>query len=202
MPIVYPIDPPASPGFRAATFRIVDRVAVHESPFTGETQAYVHPGSWWEVEAQLPPMLRATAAPWLAFLVALHGRAGTFRLGDPGGKVPRGSALGAPLVDGAGQVGETLLTKSWAPSTAGLLLPGDYVEVGGQLLLVVEPAASDAMGNAALTVRPGLRLPSADGGIITTTNPRGRFRLVDNSREWEETAAQVYGLTFAAREVP
>ena len=34
------------------------------------------PGARWQVDYQLPPMTRAQAAAWIAFLADLQGRAG------------------------------------------------------------------------------------------------------------------------------
>ena len=78
------------------------------SPFTYQQQAVAHAGQRWEVDVTLPAMNRADAEQWVAFLVSLRGRFGTFTLGDPVGASPRGSAGGTPLVNGASQIGGTL----------------------------------------------------------------------------------------------
>src|SRR5437870_4099485 len=84
MAIVYPLTMPgAPPGPRAITLMQNFVVAEHDSPFTAQGQIYEHQGSLWTAKIDLPPMKRATAAAWIAFLAALNGKSGTFLLGDP-----------------------------------------------------------------------------------------------------------------------
>jgi hypothetical protein len=66
--------------------------AFSQSPFSGGEQVFEWPAEWWLAECSLPPMTRASAEPWNAFLLALRGRSGTFYLGDSGARVPRGIA--------------------------------------------------------------------------------------------------------------
>ena len=130
MAITYPLALPTTKASSRIVFEAVNAVALTESPFTFQQQIQVHQGERWEARVSLPVMERADAAEWIAFLLALRGLEGTFHLGDPDGKTARGSLGGTPLVKGASQSGRTLITDGWPPSTTGVLLKGDYIELG------------------------------------------------------------------------
>lgn len=70
------------------------------------------------------------AGKWVATLLKLNGRQGTFLFGDRIRATPLGSAGGSPLVDGGGQTGQSLVTKGWPLSTDGNLLAGDWLQIG------------------------------------------------------------------------
>lgn len=129
MSIEYPLILPTTPGFKSLEFRARQISALTASPFTGQQQTYEWPGEWWEADCSLPPMARAAAEEWLATFIALRGSTGTFLLGDRGGKIPQGSGAGYPSVDGAAQLGKTLATLGWNPSSSGVLKKGDYLQI-------------------------------------------------------------------------
>lgn len=199
--IAYPLTLPATPAPSRSAFRLRRVVAVATSPFTGQQQVQEHQGAWWEADISLPPMKRDKAGAWQGFLLGLRGRRGTFLMGDPDARFPRGVATGAPYVNGAGQKGNTLVTAGWAPWTAGILRAGDYIELpGNRLHMVVTDAASDGNGAAALTIEPPLRGVPPHGGAVTTRNARGLFRLSTNDAGWDADAAGVYGFSFTCIE--
>lgn len=203
MAIAYPLTMPATPGFRASRFRLARRTTVFESQFTGHVQTLERQGATWALEYALPPMLRSSAAVWLAFLVALRGRVGTFKGFDPDARTPRGVATGAPLVKGAGQTGTTVTTDGWTPSVTGILKAGDYVSLAlpvQRLHQVVEDANSDGAGNATLAIEPALRESPNDNAVLTTTNPWTLFRLVSDEAAWDADMLGVFGMTFQAIE--
>lgn len=200
MAIAYPLAMPTAPGFSSSRFEIVDTVGEARSPFSGKSQFVAFSGSWWEAELSLPPMGRATAAAWQAWLAGLRGKLGTFYAGDPDGKTPRGIATGTPLVDGASQTGNELDTKGWTPSVSGILKAGDYIQVGDELKIIIADADSDGSGNATLTIRPELRVSPSDSSALVVSNARGLFRLSSNIRGWDADHLPIYGINFAIRE--
>ena len=105
MTITYPLVPPSVPGIRTSRLTANNIVAAATSPFTAEEEIQAFDGQWWSLEVGLPPMRRVLAEPWLSFLIGLGGRRGTFLMGDPDARAPRGSAPGSPVVDGSGQSG-------------------------------------------------------------------------------------------------
>lgn len=204
MTITYPLTPPATVPV-AVRFSPVAVVGVGESPFTLEHEVHEHQGQAWRIDVSLPPMARAAAEEWVAFLLKLNGRYGTFVMGDPVGLAPRGTAPGTPLVDGAGQQrSKTLATKGWTASQSGILLPGDWLQLGtgsaARLHKNLTTASSDASGEATLDVWPRIRDSLTDGAAIVTASAVGVWRLASNEMAWDVGDAALYGIAFAATE--
>jgi len=174
------------------------------SPFTGQQQVYKHPGQWWEMEVSMPPMRRADAEAVAAFLIKLNGSYGTFLLGDPANTTPRGIGTGSPLVKGAGQTGDTLLTDGWTAGVTGILRAGDWIQLGAastsRLHKVLDDVNSDGSGNATLTIWPNLRSSPADNAVITVNSAQGRWRLASNDTGYSIETGRLYGITFACVE--
>lgn len=204
MAIVYPLSLPTTPTPSRMLMRSVNAVALSQSPFTFEQQVFEHQGGIWAAELSLPPMERATAEAWLSFLLKLRGRNGTFLLVPFSAKTPRGSGGGTPQVNGASQTGLILNTKGWPVSTTGVLLAGDYLQLGtgstSRLHKNLNDADSDAGGLATLDIWPRLRESPADSATIKLTNPEGVFRLARNDSSWDINTATIYGLGISAME--
>jgi hypothetical protein len=204
MAITYPLSLPTVTGIRRVRFTMRSVVAIARSPFTLDSQVQAHQGQRWEAEVVLPPMARANAEMWLAFLAKLNGPEGTFLLGDLAAASPRGAATGTPLVNGGGQTGNDLVTDGWTPSVTGILKAGDYIQLGAgataRLHKVLDDADSDAGGNATLTLWPKVTSSGspADNAAIVTSSAQGVFRLASNETVWEIDEAAQYGLVFAA----
>ena len=196
----YPLALPSRPGFSQSTFglqRIVGRTA---SIFTGQVQTQEHQGRLWTAVLTLPPMERALAADWQAFLLKLRGSVGTFSMGDPDAVSARGQASGSPQVKGAGQTGETLITDGWTADITGQLLPGDYFQVGTRMHMIVDQADSDALGESTLTFEPVLYESPADDAPLILTNPKAIFRMQTDVARWNADRLHHYGMSFAASE--
>jgi len=200
MTISYPITLPATPA--PSSIRIYPRsvVAVAASPFTGAQQVYQHQGQIWQADITLPPMYRESAAPWIASLLQLNGRYGTFKLGDSACRNPRGTATGTPLVKGASQTGQSLITDGWTAGVTGILKQGDYIQVNSRLYMVMVDANSDGSGNATLDIWPRLRLPTVDNEVITIRNCTGLFRLASNEMPWDYRIGNIINVSFSAVE--
>ncbi|HLH35995.1 MAG TPA: hypothetical protein VKX41_15085 [Alloacidobacterium sp.] len=195
---------PAAPGFVEVSFSMNDTVAEVLSPFSRQSpQVQAWPGAdWWEAQATLPPMPRAQAAAWQAFLAEMRGKSNVVQLGDPLGVHPQGAPLGVPVVDGSNSANNmpgatTLYTKGWKTSTFRLLLPGDYIQIGYRLHVACEAVNSDANGNAQVQIWPSLREQPADSSPLVLNGPKGIFRLADNKRGWHSSVAQLTSLSFS-----
>ena len=144
MPISYPVTPPSSPSARDCELSGRAVVGVTESPFTGSQQVQASQGQMWSLSVTLPPMVRADAEAWFAFMLKLNGRYGTFTFCPPAMKTPRGIATGTPLVDGASQTGNSLATKGWTATQTGILKAGDLLQLGtGATCLLYTSDAAD-----------------------------------------------------------
>lgn len=199
MAISFPTTPPSTPAPKRIRPAATNIVAGSVSPFTGQQQLYLHQGEFLAFDVELPAMLRDDAEEWLAWLLSMRGRYGTCLFGDASGRVPRGSALGTPVVNGGGQSGIVLNTDGWMANSAGVLLPGDYIQLGtgasSRLHKVLTTVSSDLYGNALVDIWPRLRESPADADPITLTNTKGRFRLAGNVASWDIDII-IYGVTF------
>ena len=193
MAISYPLTMPTVIGFQNLNLRARNTVAVSQSPFTYEQQVHSYDGQMWEVDVSLPPMNRDNAEQWIAFLVSLRGRAGTFLLGDPASVAPQGTATSAVVT---GALGDSTLTVVMT----GSLLAGDYIQLGVSSDATLHKVLVTQTGNGNLEVWPKLRKARSSVTAILT-NPKGVFRLIGNTADWNINSANFYGVAFSANEV-
>ena len=178
-----------NPGMRSVEFNYTDAVAIARSPFTGQTQSKQWAGAdVLSGTMTLPSRTQVQADAWICFLMQLRGMANAFQIGDPFKCKPAGNPAGSvPVVDmsitGTNLPGsQTLYTRGWPASTNGLLLQGDWIQVGYRLHRVLDIVNSDASGKAQLAVWPSLREFPTDGESVIYNNPVGLFRLGSNNR--------------------
>ena len=136
---------------------------------SGPVNRYMQPGTRWAWECVMPPM---TYVESLAF-DDLLSEADTIIMDilQPG--LPTGTP-GAPLIDGAGQLGRTLNLKGLTPSYA--FRKGQWISfsVGGQLFAykVRAQAIVNAAGRVALPLLTMLRLPPLNDDVVDVAQPR------------------------------
>ena len=78
---------------------------------------------------------------------------------SPGsGLLPNGAGGGTPIVSGADQSGENLVTSGWTPSISNIVRAGDFIRVTGfrPMLSIVDDADSDSSGNVTLSIFPSI----------------------------------------------
>jgi hypothetical protein len=126
--------------------------------------------------------------PWVAFLLSLKGQYGTFLLGDPNAKSPRGTATSATLTGSAGSESPTI-------TMTGTLLAGDYIQLGSSSTSTLHKVLVDRSGTGTLEIWPKLR-SSVTGATVTLTNTVGKFRLARNVQQWEINNMSNYGINF------
>jgi hypothetical protein len=184
MTISYPLTMPSS-NFVRTTVIARNRVALGINPFTGQQTVYDWASGMWLLNCSLPPLERDDAEQWQAFLMSLRGSFGTFHAGDDTATTALVIATGTPLVDGADQVGFSLVTDGWTPSQTGILKAGDYIQIGTgttqRLYKIMKDVDSGAApGAATLDIFPEIRESPAENAPITVANCKGTFRLIDN----------------------
>lgn len=199
----FPISLPTTPGVRKVKMDTDSAVAISESPFTYEQQTYKHQGQRWKATITLPVMRRPEAEAWIAVMTSLNGREGTFLMGDPDAKTPRGAATGSPLVNGGTQTGNTLVTDGWTHNIAGIMKAGDYIQLGSgsttRMHKVLADANSDNSGNATLSIWPDLRGSPADNAAITVSGCKTVWRL-DAPFGWDADEVSTFSVMFSATE--
>lgn len=188
MAISYPLALPTSIGIANITLSANNAVAISQSPFTFQQQIVQHAGQRWTASVSIPPVRRDLAEPWNAFLLALNGPVGTFLLGDPNGKEPRGTASTATLTGTTGSSSPTI-------TMTGTLLAGDYVQLGSGATATLHKVLANRSGSGTVEVWPALR-SSVTSATVVLTNTVGRFRLSSNQQSFSINEASIYGISF------
>lgn len=188
MAITYPLTLPTSIGIANITLYANNAVAISQSPFTFQQQIIQHAGQRWTASVSIPPVRRDLAEPWNAFLLALKGPVGTFLLGDPNAKAPRGTASTATLTGTAGSSSPTI-------TMTGTLLAGDYIQLGSNGTSTLHKVLVDRSGSGTLEIWPKLRSSVTDA-TVTLNNTVGRFRLSSTQQSFSIDSASIYGISF------
>lgn len=197
MTITYPITLPSSPCPSRVTLMPFNKTALSESPFTGRTQTQRQAFQAWRFQVEYPSMTKTQARQWLAALMSLEGRSGTFLFGDTVWKTPSGTWAGSPVVNGVGQTGATLAVSGF---TAGATVKaGDHFQISSgefsRLHTNLTDQTADGSGLATLDIWPRHRSSPGSGDAITATSPKGVFRLAGDeiARTWDRP---IYGFTL------
>lgn len=178
-----------SVGIQKIDMRLRRAVAVSESPFTFDTQTYVHQGVRWEAEITLPPLSYSEARSVEAFLVALKGQSGTFTFGHP---LHTSTATGNTNADAAIRAEEISLGGS---STA--VDAGTYLQLGDYLYITT---TSKSSGIGTIGIQPPLRTAVSAGTTVDFTLPKSTWRLASNDIGWSTDQASMTEFTFACVE--
>jgi len=198
MAISYPLALPTATGIKSITWTMVNSVSYSESPFTFAGQVHAYSGERWEADITLPPMKRANAEQWIAFLASLRGRFGSFLLNDPDATSPRGTATAATISGAAGD-----RTVSATVTNNQTLLAGDYIQLGTGSDSTLHKVVEDFTGTgsaANLEIFPALR-KSRTSVSADLTSASGVFRLNSNETSWNADDVSTYGISFGAVEV-
>lgn len=204
MALTFPLPFPTTIGFSTFTIGIDHAVAVAESEFTFEAQVQEHQGVAWEISGSLQLLNRDQAEEYNAFIASLGGRKETFTVTPAGSGVPRGIATGTPVVKGASQTGQELITDGWTINTTGILKAGDFFQLGtgatATLHRVLVDVDSDGSGDATIDFSPKIVVAPADNETIVISNPVGVFRMKANMLPVEIRPPNVHSLRFSARQ--
>lgn len=193
---------PTTSNIAEVVFKLKRVVSRTFSPYTLHDQAFRWPGEQWMVDFTLPPIGDIDVAnEWKAFGVRLEGSYGRFYMGDPSAPTPRGAATGTPLINGAGQLGNSIVTDGWTAGVTNILKAGDYVQIGTRLHMQMVNVNSDGSGNTTLTLQPAVISAPADNSAVVVNNPKGIFKLSTNTFEWRVSPGPFYYISFQAEEV-
>lgn len=193
MAISYPLTLPTNIGMASIELRARNAVAVSSSPFTYKQTVHAYDGQMWEADVTLPPMNRDDAEAWIAFLMSLKGRYGSFLLYDPSARSVRGTATAATI---SGSAGDDTVTVSMT----GTLKAGDYIQLGSTSDATLHKVLVDKSGDGDLEIWPKLRKDRSSVSAVLT-DASGVFRLSTNETAWSVNDASFYGISFGAMEV-
>ena len=187
--------------FASVKLSAINNVALTSSVWTFKTFTQAHKGQMWKMDLSLPVMEREHAMPWVAWLIALKGKRGTFLCGDPSYKEPLGYATGTPVVSGNQTAGsETITVTGWSANTSNILKASDYIQIGTHLYMVLEDVVSNASGTTEIPIFPMLRENVSNGMQVITENPKGLFRLATDTNAINVNVAHHYSISFSALE--
>ena len=201
----YPLTLPSAPAFSKARWTLKRATAMSESPFTGQQQVFDYGYALWTATLSLPPMMREQAANWEAFMMKLHGRKGTFLLGDPDAKTIQGGATTTVTLDGAITVGlNTISLQSNNANMTNIFKAGDYIQIGtagtAKLYMIVDNASSNSSGVVSVNIEPAIKVAASDDAAVDYTEAQGVFRMDSPDLGWDTNEVSRYGITFSCTE--
>lgn len=149
--------------------------------WAGELGALTH---GFTAQIEIAPRTEDEARLWRAFFMGLRRTRNYFELDPANGKQAARPAA-TVLVNGAGQTGNSLVVDGGPASTAGLVLVGDVVSIGGRGFVVMADAATNGSGQATLSLEPRITTAPADNAEVRIRDPRVRFRMrAENEPGW------------------
>lgn len=184
----------------AAEFGLECNTQQTRSELNGTVQTLALPGDKWTANLTFNNLTGEQARLMRAFLASLRGQSGRFYLTPPGWK-RAGTGTGTPLVKGSGQTGSSITTDGWTANYAGVVLAGDYINIGTELKMVTADATSDSGGNATISFIPPIRTTPADNSSVVVTAPTVIMALADGKQaRWQAQPTPIYNLTLACEE--
>lgn len=182
-----PVTMPSLSGYVVASnFYLETNTQIFESPLNRTVQTVALAGARWRADITLRAMKKQEAAQWIAFFLQLRGMSDTFTMQDPDWRVNLGLSTGSPLVNGAGQTGNSLVVDSCPANVTNWLRPADYFQIGDELKRVVAPVNTNGSGQATITFEPRIRVSPADNSSVIIRGAAGKFRLMDDQQlQWE-----------------
>lgn len=183
---------PATITPNSASWSLQDNAATSVSFLSGFTQRRSYGGERWVVTLTYVNLQPAARAELSSLYTKLASGDNQIDL-EKHGQTNRGSFGGTPLVNGAGQLGKSLVCDG-AGTVTNWIREGDFFEVNNELKMATADANSSS-GAVTLSFVPRLRSSPADNAAITTSSAKGRFYLVPGGVTWSEAPGGFSDLT-------
>lgn len=195
----YPLTMPTEPKPRSAKYRMVKAQTTSRSPYSFASQSYDWGGSQWQVDLEYPPMKKIEARAWVAFLLELQGKSGTFYFYPPDDPV-LGTGGGTPVIDTV--ISNSKVSITGGPnSTTNWLLAGDWFSfANGELKRTVKAVDTNSSGHATIIFAPPSRQVPSVAGQVSTATARGIFELVSENIEFDIDLLQIHGIKLVIQE--
>ena len=167
------------------------------SKLNGVAQTVELPGAKWAASVSYGSRFGREARILQGFLASLKGTAGRFWFTptdwEPLGN-PSGTGLTAALAPGGSS---SIETDGWPGNSDELFIPGDYIELSGELKKVTNFVNSDIAGAATIEFAPPLRRVISNNTVIRYNEPRCLMKLADDSQaSWSISSPVFYGLSL------
>lgn len=188
---------PSSPKPAGMTWKLVMPSQNNISGWTGARQVLASNRGWWECQVSMPALVgESVVSPWRSFVAKARGMVNDFQV--PVHPTAQSTASQTPLVNGAGQIGRSLVTDGWPASTT-VLTAGQYITINNQLLQLTEDITSDGSGNATISFEPPIRSAPADNAAIEYKNPYALMYFVEEPT-LSVVVGDIYTLSLNLRE--
>lgn len=190
---------PTTPNFIKSSWSLNRATSLTQSAFTGKQVVAEFPIALWSAQVELPPMKKETAYAWQAFFLKLRGRKGTFKIGDPDHKTPRGTARDGDLTLAAQADANDTTLSMQTSSGSETLKAGDYIQIGDQLLMVVDDATITASATD-VNVEPFVKSTVSSGSAVVCESAKAVMRMSADMSTWSADHLSNYGLKFTCIE--
>lgn len=172
------------------SFTLLYNTQSYTSPLTNSTQTASLTGDQWRGTATYTNKYGTDARTLRAFIMGLKGQVGRFNYTPPDLN-QGGTLLGTPVIDGAGQLGDSINTNGWDYPQENLILAGDYLTVNSELKMVLADVSAYSIVSYpdATNLMPSPFDPS--GWFGATTDPDG---TIVNVTEQNPSGSSVVGL--------
>ena len=202
----YPLSIPTTPSnFSTSEWTIIRTVAVSQSPFTYKSQSADFGGAIWQTTVELPIMNREQSSLWTSFFMQLHGRAGTFLLGDPDARAIRGGLTSSIQTNTTASVGAYDIVIDGANASTLIFKAGDYIQLGSgassKLHMIVANVTSNSSGVATLPIEPPLKTAIGNDSQVIYENTKAVMRMDTNDLGWSANQSNNYKFSFTCSEV-
>lgn len=190
---------PTRPGVRVATPRLVDFGAVLTPPMGGVAQRLNRIGNRFAVDVEAPTSDSTGIGPRLVARLVAGLTKGVLM---PFPQDVDTGAPGAPVIDGAAQLGSTLSVRGFAANYP--IVEGQFFSIifGGRRYVHMAAGgdvAADASGKAAITIEPMLRISPNDGASVEFGQPMIEGFMSGNV-EWQLQTAPYLDVKFTVTE--
>lgn len=154
-------------------YRLASNTGQFVSDLTGRSQGTRRSGSRWEFDVQFHLIDDSTARDWRGFLAYVQDENLTFYWsfypkGMPGNYLTSVASAGTPRVNGASQVGGSLVTDGWTGGAQ--LLRGDIVSFDTSLWreahMVTADSTAGGGGTLTIPISPRIHTSPADNALI------------------------------------
>ena len=183
----------------SSTWQLVSNTLRFVSPITGATQTLDRGGERWAATLTFNNLRNDVRAEMTAFVSRLNGLQHRFTLQNHAAP-QRGALNGTPLVNGAGQTGNSIVIDGANASVTNWIRAGDFIGINGQLFMATTDQDSDGSGSVTIDVIPRIRTAPADNAVVTVANATGTFMLSSDGVAWSNSPGGFSSLTVECME--
>lgn len=188
---------PSTPKPATMSWKLIQPSQTNISTWTGKRQVMASNRGWWECQIGMPPIVGTTNFnTWRSFMAQARGSTNDFQV--PVDPTAQSSATATPLVNGASQTGRSIITDGW-PNSSTVLVAGQFITIGNQLLQLTAAVTSNGSGQATVTFEPSIRVSPADNAAIEFKNPYALMYFAEDPG-YSVEPGYIYNIAFNMRE--